>query len=301
MPQPTGYPLAVLLSELHAARNPNHIQQDAGSPDDVLQPPSSINSGVSLTDATNGHAIYCNVSVYCRRRTAREVVISFPEVNNSATYALEVTGPSLTGSPVAINFVSSGSATANEIVLGLKAAIEANAALTAYIEAEEDPTDSTQLLLRGRIGDPSAANPAANEEHWILTALTNSGGTDPSAVGDALSCDVVVRGYPAGHPYSSGLSPNPTTDVTASASAYGRTWWRALRQETRPSSLAADPEGEYVSFRGGLDPYKTAGFNRIHVWLKEIKTLSGESAVDMTLRTPEVWIGRCFRESLPGA
>jgi len=302
MPSPTGYPLAVLLSELHAARNPSWRQQDADSPDDVLQCPADINSGVSLSDGTNGRAIYTQVNVYLRRRTAREAVISFPSVDNTATYTLEITSPSLNSSPVSVNYVSDASATAAEIVAGLKAAIEADANLTAFVEAEADPTDGDRLLIRGKIGDPSASPGPANEEHWIITTLTNSGGTDPNVTADAISCDTVVRGYPGGHPSSSSTSPNPTTDYTADTDDYGHTWWRALDVETRPGLLAADPEGTYVSFRGGVKEYKTAAYARLHVWIKELKTLSAEGSAiggQLTLRTPDVWIGPCFRESLP--
>ena len=298
MAAPVGNNLAVLLTELTAGRNPGWFYYLAGTPaawDPLNEPPKDINDGVSLLDGDNGTAVVTQVLVQPRENSAfRTARLSFT-VSNTATYTLTVAGPALNNTPVTVSFVSDGTATIGEITAGVLAAIEASADLTAYIGVIVDPEDATKLLLTGKTG-PKASPGPANDEHWIITALTDSVGADPTAVADAHSCDIVVKGYPGGHRANTAVTIDPTTDRAASATQSARSNWAMVNLVSRPTTTAANPEGIYIDFRGYSDAFGTAGRARLHVQVKNLASVGSESA-QVTLRVPDVFIGPCRRES----
>mgnify|MGYP003647018162 FL=1 len=298
MSAPVGNNLAVLLTELTAGRNPGWLYYTAGTPaawDPLDEPPKDINDGISLLDGDNGTAITTMVMVQPRENSAfRTARISFT-VTNTALYTLAVTGSGLTGSPVSVNYTSDGSATAPEIVAGLKAAVEANANLHAYMSANADPENGDKLLLAGKTG-PAATPGPANDEHWTITTLTNGGGADPTCLADAHSCDIVVKGYPGGHKFNTAQTIDPTTDQAASATQAARSNWSMVNLVNRPSPLPSTLPGVYIDFRGYCDAFSTAGRARLHVQVKSLLSVAGESA-QVTLRVPDVFVGPCRRES----
>ena len=308
MSAPVGNNLAVLLTELTAGRNPGWYQYTAGTPaawDPLNEPPKDINDGVSLLDGDMGTAIVTMVMVQPRENSAfRTARISFT-VTNSSQYDLEITGPNLNGSVVSVSYTADASATAPEIVAGLKAAVEANVNLTAYISADADPEDGDVLLLAGKTGTVTSGSPsAANDDHWTITTLTSSLGDDPTAIADAHSADIVVKGYPGGHRFNTAAGIDPTTDQAASATQAARSNWAMVNLVSRPTTTVANPEGVYIDFRGYCDAFGTAGRARLHVQVKNLASISGENAVTGTpaageigLRVPDVFIGPCRRES----
>lgn len=277
--------LANLIGELSAGRNPSWTEQAFMS-----SAPVDASDGVGLTNASDGGAISTQVQIRMRRVAAYRTVVFEITVANSDTYSIEFDGPAAVfSSPITINYVSDGSATAQEIAEGLKAAIEANATLDANLlaYAEKDPTSG---LYRLRVtGQPGSDLGAQNFE---VASAGSSGAGDLTVSGDPMTCTLTLWVYPGG----GRSSTSEDVDLTSYA-AFADSDATEPHEETSPWLQLGSfmyGTGSMNLTSGLLFELETPGISRIACVITAAASTDGAT---IDLFNPRVVIGPCHRES----
>lgn len=291
--------LANLLGELTTARNPSWVLQPV-----TESPPQDATDGVSLSNGSDGGAVIAHVQVRVRRVAAYRTAIYQIGVANADTYNLSFDGPAAAfpAGPVAVSYVSDGSATAQEIAEGLKAAIEANGTLNANLlaYAEKDPTTG---LYRLRVTGKPGSN-LDSDDFEIITASTPGAGT-LTVSADPLFCRIVIWGLPGGDRLTTTESKDsnqaqPFADFDADEPAEETSPWLQTYLTPEPGVVPTGVlEGKvYVHTGGYVDRLQVAGLSRLCVQIKDVTGHPNDLVgAPPTYFDPRVFIGQNRRES----
>lgn len=248
----TTFDLATSLGVLQVGRDPSG--QTHTSPSGVTARPADVADGVPLLDSVVA-LVAIDVREDVAFRTAR---LTIPTLTIGDTFTL-----TLNSTEVA-TYDSTGDADEDEVMLGLAAAINADA-------------DTNVLVLATAVDNtltPPAPNAGSNNE-VVLTGLaaadysvdfTDSGTSVEQVIADASQCTAYVYAQ------------------------------RAAAPDTTPNTRWRKTQGSYtVDQDGYVERWNVAGISRLYVRLGSIQGPGSDGSI-VTLRDPDVDIAPCILE-----
>lgn len=236
---------ATQLSILLAGRAPVWSELATGT----LTPPTAANSGVYLVGAVR-LLVHVAMRLRAHHRTTRLTVTT---TDLTATYTLNIDGNS-----VAYDAAADSAASAEDVIVGLQAAIAANGTIAAIVTASALDTGGSPGLdtveLRG-VGEADYA-----------IAFTATGTAVVAAVADPTAAEL-------------------------------RMWWAMGARVESVAPVPWVWEGDVLTLdrRGRVLRRDCAGMDRLHVQLSARRGHAGDGST-VTLFTPAISIGPCLSE-----